>query len=798
MPAEASSPEEALRLADQRMYAHKACRLSASRQSSDVLLKVLSERNASCASTSAASPRLADADRRAARTPQHEVKRVALAAELHDIGKTAIPDAILYKPGPLDDQEWEFMRRHTVIGERTSCRARRSRPRPRSCAPATSASTAAATPTAQRRGDPARLPHHRGLRRLRRHDHPSAPTARAIDRSEALAELHRCAGTQFDPAVVEAFSRPRRRAHRRPRRRPPDAPRPDTVTGRGRLGREVLASDRQARRAPARGARRRLVPVRRRARAPRTASPSAPRCCRARPRSSARRVPRPTTRATWWRACGAPAARILLLGHLDTVVAHAAHRALERDGEKLVGSGAVDMKGGVVLALGVMRALAARPDAYAEVALLLVCDEEWRTAPFAHVERFAGFDACLCFEGGERTPDGEEGVVVRRKAAGTLRVAAGPRRALRRRSRPRAQRAARARRGRQAVAARHDPNGEHRLTAVPTVLNAGEAFNVVPGVGELFNDMRADAAFQRVLDAIPAEVGGATLHPEMMRLWPGMTRPRRRRRCSSAPRAALGRPVVGMPRGGASDASHFAASIPVTVDGSGRAAAPPTTLRSTSSPSRCRRARRWRSRSRARRSTDLVIASDSSSRGRNMTISSPRPPSTRTAATAPFLKSTRAPVSSWTTCENDGSWPTTSTRASASWRPSSSSASSRSKPLRARLSSGSTLSASHASRAVSARAHLRARVDRGELDAEPRQRAARRRGWRSPRAVSSRSASGLGVVRHGLAVPEEPELLGHGAERIRPRDCERRRGAHEGRTRKRTRRVMSPARSVSA
>ena len=58
------------------------------------------------------------------------------------------------------------------------------------------------------------------------------------------------------------------------------------------------------------------------------------------------------------------------------------------------------MKGGVVLSLGVMRALASRPEDFAEVALLLVCDEEWRTAPFGHVERFAGFDACLCFEGG--------------------------------------------------------------------------------------------------------------------------------------------------------------------------------------------------------------------------------------------------------------------------------------------------------------------------------------------------------------------------------------------------------------
>src|SRR3954466_12919968 len=57
--------------------------------------------------------------------------------------------------------------------------------------------------------------------------------------------------------------------------------------------------------------------------------------------------------------------RVLLLGHLDTVVAPSDHRPLTRDGDKLVGSGSVDMKGGVVLSIGVMRALAKRRDAYA-------------------------------------------------------------------------------------------------------------------------------------------------------------------------------------------------------------------------------------------------------------------------------------------------------------------------------------------------------------------------------------------------------------------------------------------------
>ncbi|MCP5996117.1 HD domain-containing protein, partial [Klebsiella pneumoniae] len=40
------------------------------------------------------------------------------AAALHDVGKVAIPDAIINKPAALDDEEWAFMRRHTIIGER--------------------------------------------------------------------------------------------------------------------------------------------------------------------------------------------------------------------------------------------------------------------------------------------------------------------------------------------------------------------------------------------------------------------------------------------------------------------------------------------------------------------------------------------------------------------------------------------------------------------------------------------------------------------------------------------------------
>ena len=272
------------------------------------------------------------------------------------------------------------------------------------------------------------------------------------------------------------------------------------------------------------------------------------------------------------RLTGTGAKRVLLLGHLDTVIAHEDHHAVTRDGDKLVGSGTIDMKGGDVLALGVLRALASRRDDFAEAALLLVCDEEWRIGPFAHVPRFAGFDACLCFEGGQLAEDNLEAVVVKRKAAGTLRVVAHGRSAHSGSAPDKGVNALLAlAQAAQEIAKRNDPHGPQRLTAVPTVLHAGDAFNVVPGAGELICDLRADSAeaFQVVVDAVPPELGGARMEANLVRVWPGMDN-----RAATAPlletaSAALARPIIGAGRGGASDASHFASSIPLTVDGLG-------------------------------------------------------------------------------------------------------------------------------------------------------------------------------------------------------------------------------------
>ena len=272
------------------------------------------------------------------------------------------------------------------------------------------------------------------------------------------------------------------------------------------------------------------------------------------------------------RLSGSGERRVVLVGHLDTVVAHADHKPLTRQDDKLVGSGAVDMKGGVVLSIGVMQALARRPEAYADAALLLVCDEEWRTGDLAHIGRFAGWDACLCFEGGDQSPDGDDGVVVRRKAAGTIHTTARGRSAHSGSAPDRGRNALLAlAAAAQAVAACHDPAGPAHLTAVPTVLRAGDAFNVVPGTGELFCDCRADEldAIEAVLTAIPADVGGVGLDPQLIRRWPGMHSEAAVAPVLERASAALGRPVRGVSRGGASDASHFATEIPITIDGLG-------------------------------------------------------------------------------------------------------------------------------------------------------------------------------------------------------------------------------------
>lgn len=267
--------------------------------------------------------------------------------------------------------------------------------------------------------------------------------------------------------------------------------------------------------------------------------------------------------------------RVVLLGHLDTVIPHERHHPVVRDGDRLTGPGTFDMKGGDALAVGILRALAAVPDTrelFAEVALLLVADEEWRTEEFAHGRRFRDWDACLCFEGGERTASGEEAVVVRRKAAAAITVAAAGRSAHAG-SRPGDGRNALLALAQVALraAASHAPDGPELLSVVPTMVRSGTALNVVPDDGELVLDARAAeiGALERLLASLPDEVDEVAITSRFGRVWPGMDH-----RGAAAPvlaraGALLGRPIVPSSRGGASDASHLASWTRVAIDGLG-------------------------------------------------------------------------------------------------------------------------------------------------------------------------------------------------------------------------------------
>jgi diguanylate cyclase (GGDEF)-like protein len=207
VPAEATTSTEALRIADQRMYARKSVgsRASAGRQSTDVLLRVLSERSPDLGIHLDEVTELCQAVAAKLALPDDEVASLLQAASLHDVGKAAIPDEILKKPGPLDAEEREFMRRHTVIGQRIL-----------SAAPALTRAAALVRWSHERfdgQGYPDRLAADDiplGARVIAVCDAFDAmrsgrPYRAPMSVEGALAELRRCAGTQFDPTVVDAF-----------------------------------------------------------------------------------------------------------------------------------------------------------------------------------------------------------------------------------------------------------------------------------------------------------------------------------------------------------------------------------------------------------------------------------------------------------------------------------------------------------------------------------------------------------------------------------------------------------------
>jgi HD-GYP domain-containing protein (c-di-GMP phosphodiesterase class II) len=149
---------------------------------------------------------LAEAVGRRLRIPSHELSKIRQAAELHDVGKLAIPEEILSKPGSLTEDEWEFVERHPVIGERILAAA----PDFGNAAKIVRASHERWDGT----GYPDRLTGLEiplGARIISVCDAFEAmtttrPYAAPLASEEAMQELARCAGTQFDPEVVAAFA----------------------------------------------------------------------------------------------------------------------------------------------------------------------------------------------------------------------------------------------------------------------------------------------------------------------------------------------------------------------------------------------------------------------------------------------------------------------------------------------------------------------------------------------------------------------------------------------------------------
>jgi response regulator RpfG family c-di-GMP phosphodiesterase len=191
---------------------HDATRISGSRESLGLLLKVLNEHTPGILEDLNRVAHFATATAEGLGLSMPEVERVEIAARLHDVGKLAIPDAILTKAAPLDSDEWTIMRTHAEIGQRILAASP-------SLAPA-----AKLVRSHHERHDgfgyPDRLAGEAipiGARivavcaafvAMMKH----RPFSDAITVTEALAEVNRHSGTQFDPEVVAVFAELLRRA----------------------------------------------------------------------------------------------------------------------------------------------------------------------------------------------------------------------------------------------------------------------------------------------------------------------------------------------------------------------------------------------------------------------------------------------------------------------------------------------------------------------------------------------------------------------------------------------------------
>jgi diguanylate cyclase (GGDEF)-like protein len=206
LPQEAASPELALRLADGRMYANKRRRSTAARaQAGEVLLRTMRAKQPALDEHSNKVAELAAKVACRLGVVGEALEEISSAAQLHDIGKVAIPEEILSKPTGLNQRDWQFIHNHTILGESILEGA----PALRGVARLVRAS--------HERWDGSGYPD-----RLRGEEIPlgarivsvcdayeamtsERPYRAAIAHETACQELLRCSGKQFDPGVVDAF-----------------------------------------------------------------------------------------------------------------------------------------------------------------------------------------------------------------------------------------------------------------------------------------------------------------------------------------------------------------------------------------------------------------------------------------------------------------------------------------------------------------------------------------------------------------------------------------------------------------
>jgi two-component system, cell cycle response regulator len=207
LPTEAQDNSAALRLADERLYADKRSGRStdAPDQLRDVLLQMLAEREPDLPEHLMEVAALARTVGRRMGLQGEDLEVTVRAAELHDVGKVAVPEAILSKPGPLDRLERAIIERHSEVGARILAAASAMAP------------VARLVRSSHERYDGRGYPDRRSGKEIPLGSRIIAVCdayhAMISDRSyesgisprAAVAELRRCAGSQFDPEVVEVF-----------------------------------------------------------------------------------------------------------------------------------------------------------------------------------------------------------------------------------------------------------------------------------------------------------------------------------------------------------------------------------------------------------------------------------------------------------------------------------------------------------------------------------------------------------------------------------------------------------------